>query len=208
MRDESGVIFAVVLLPAEIGTRFSSQDWRYNIVMSRWLAVAALGASLRTLAAWAHGGGGGSRGFAGHAGFAGAHPMFGGRDGARMNSPRFAGVRRGRDRFDNEFGRRSSRFFRHDRRFFHEWPYVAYYGYPWDYGDDSYSSDSYRSYPPSDYSNAYVDNSREQEQIDRLENEVDRLRAEREARESQASQLLSKTDAQATELVFRDKHTE
>ena len=134
--------------------------------------------------------------------------MFGGRGGARMNSPRFAGVRRGRDRFDNDFGRRSSPFFRHRHRFFNEWPSVAYYGYPWDYGDNSYSADSYQSYPPPDYSNAYVDNSREQAQIDRLENEVDRLRAEREARESQASQLLSKTDAQPTELVFRDKHTE
>src|ERR1700716_2964376 len=167
--------------------------------MRRWLAVAALGAALLTPPAWAPRRGGGSRGFAGHSGFAGAHPIFGGRGGARMNSPRFAGVRRGRDRFDNDFGRRSSPFFRHRHRFFNEWPSVAYYGYPWDYGDNSYSSDSYQSYPPSDYSNAYVDNSREQAQIDRLENEVDRLRAEREARESKASQLLSKTDAQPTE---------
>jgi hypothetical protein len=137
--------------------------------------------------------------------------MVGGRGGARMSSPRFAGVQRGL-RFDNDFGRRSSPIFHHHHRF-RSWPYVAYYGnpyygYPWDYGDDSYSADSYQSYPPPDYSNAYVDNSREREQIDRLENEVDRLRAEREVRESQSSQARSKVDSQPTELVFRDKHTE
>jgi hypothetical protein len=139
--------------------------------------------------------------------------MVGGRGGVRISSPRFAGVQRGGVRFGNGFGRRSSPFFHHHHHFFRSWPYIGYYGYPyysypWDYGDDSYSADSYQSYPPSDYSSAYVDNSREQEQLDRLENEVDRLRAEREARESQASQARPKADSQATELVFRDKHTE
>jgi len=106
------------------------------------------------------------------------------------------------------FDRRGrSPFFHHHHGRFWGWPYYAgYYGYPWDYGDDSYSADSYQSYPPSDYSSAYADNSREQAQIDRLENEVDRLREEREARESQQSQSRSKADS--TELVFRDKHTE
>ena len=44
--------------------------------------------------------------------------------------------------------------------------------------------------------------------IDQLENEVDRLRQEREARESSASQSRSKSDSEKTELVFRDKHVE
>jgi len=110
------------------------------------------------------------------------------------------------------FGRPGrSPFFHHHGRFW-GWPYSGYgypyYGYPWDFGDDSYSADSYQGYPPPDYSSAYVANDREQAQIDRLENEVDRLRAEREARESQSSQAHSKSEAQPTELVFRDKHTE
>ena len=68
--------------------------------------------------------------------------------------------------------------------------------------------DSYQSYPPAVYSTGYADNSREQAAIDRLENEVDRLREEREARESQGSQSKSKPDSQSTELVFRNKRTE
>ena len=130
-------------------------------------------------------------------------------------SPGFAGISRGRPGFPNGFGRpRSSPFFfHHHGRFFRGWPYAGYYGYPYYgypgyYGDDSYSSDSYQNYPVSDYSSGYVENGREQVQIDRLENEVDRLRAEREARESQSSQARSRSDSQPTELVFRDKRTE
>ena len=88
------------------------------------------------------------------------------------------------------------------------------YGYPywdygddWDYGDNSYVANSYQNYPPPDYSSSYGD-SRVQADIDRLENEVDRLRQEREARESSASQSRSKSDSEKTELVFRDKHVE
>src|SRR6202790_1735301 len=185
--------------------------------MRRWLAIAALGMALLTLPAWGQRHGGGAGGFAGHAGFSGGHSMVGGRGGARMSSPRFAGVQRGGVHFVmGGFGRpgRSPFFHHHHGRFFRGWPYYGgYYGYPyysdpWDYGDDSYSADSYQSYPPSDYSSAYVDNSRQQAQLYLLENDVDRLRAEREARESQASQALSKVDSQASQLVFRDKHTE
>jgi len=124
----------------------------------------------------------------------------------------FPGVRRGGVNFVmGGFGRRG---FGHDRhRFFRSWPYAGYYGYPyygypWDYGDDSYSADSYQNYSPPDYSSAYIESDRQQAAIDRLENEVDRLRQEREARESQSSQTRSKSDSQPTELVFRDKHTE
>jgi hypothetical protein len=132
--------------------------------------------------------------------------------------PAFPGVQRGGVNFVmGGFGHpvNSPFFFHHHGRFFRGWPYAGYYGYPYygyplDYGDRSYSSDSYQSSTPSDYLSGY-ENGRQQAEIDRLENEVDRLRGEREARESQASgpaQAHSKTDSQPTQLVFRDRHTE
>jgi hypothetical protein len=184
--------------------------------MRRWLAVAALGAALLTLPAWGQRRGGTSGGFAGHAGFAGGHAMVGGR-GAMVGARGFPGVQRGGVHFVmGGFGHpgHSPVFFHHHHRFFRAWPYAGYYGYgyygsPWDYGDDSYSADSHQNYPAYDDSSAYADSDRAQAQIDRLENEVDRLRQEREARESQSSNSArSKAESQATELVFRDKHTE
>jgi len=129
-----------------------------------------------------------------------------------MSARGFPSVRRGGINFVmGDFGRRG--FGLRRGRFFRSWPYAGYYGYPyygypWDYGHDSYSADLYQSYPPSDYSSAYLENNREQAEIDRLENEVDRLREEREARESGGSQARAKTEVQPTQLVFRDKHTE
>jgi hypothetical protein len=187
--------------------------------MRRWLAVAALGAALLTLPAWGQRrGGGASGGFAGHAGFAGGHSMVGSR-GPMSGARGFPGVQRGGVNFVmGGFGHpgHSPYFFHHHPYYYRSWPYAGYYGYagygsPWYYGDDSYSADSYQNYPAYDYSNAYAENDRVQAQIDRLENEVDRLRQEREARESRgssASQARTKTEAQPTELVFRDKHTE
>jgi hypothetical protein len=178
--------------------------------MHRWLVVAALGAAFLTLPVWGQRRGGGG-GFGGHAGFSGGHSMGGGR-GSMMSPRDFGGFPRGGGvHFGNGFGRPGFGYRR--GRFFRSWPYTwsngyPYYGYPWGaYGDDSYSAD-YESYPPSDYSGAYVENDRQQAAIDRLENEVDRLRQEREARESQSSQARSKSDSQPTELVFRDQHTE
>ena len=177
------------------------------------MAVAALGAALLTLPAWGQRRGGAAGGFGGHGGFSG-HAGFAAH-GSMTRSPGFAGVSRGRPPFGNGFGgpHSSPFFFHHNGRFFRGWPYAGYYGYPyygypWYYGNDSYSADSYQNYPASDYSSAYADNGREQAQIDRLENEVDRLREEREARESQSSQARSRSDSQPTELVFRDKRTE
>ncbi|HEV8048937.1 MAG TPA: hypothetical protein VGP35_14475 [Terriglobales bacterium] len=186
--------------------------------MWRWLALAALGVALVTLPAFGQRRGGGG-GFAGHAGFSGGHSMVGGRGPIMTgHSFGFSGGTRGGPHFGSGFGRLGfghpgrSPFFYH-RRFYGSWPYAGYYGYPyWDYGDDgdygdnSYVANSYQSYPPPDYSSSYGD-SRVQASIDRLENEVDRLRQEREARES-ASQSRSKSDSEKTELVFRDKHVE
>ena len=133
----------------------------------------------------------------------------------------FSGSVRGGSHFGSGFGRPGfgrpgrSPFFYH-RHFFGAWPYAGYYGYgypywdygdDWDYGDNSYVANSYQNYPPPDYSSSYGD-SRVQADINRLENEVDRLRQEREARESSASQSRSKSDSDKTALVFRDKHVE
>ena len=182
--------------------------------MLRWLALAALGAALLTLPAWGQRRGGGGGGFAGHAGFGGGHPMVGGR-GPMTGARGFPGVQRGGVNFvmgGFGWGFGYHRGFGYHHRGFSGWPYAGYYGYPyygwWDYGDDSYSAASYQNYPPPDYSSAYIESDRQQAAIDRLENEVDRLRQEREARESQSSQGRSKSDSQPTELVFRDKHTE
>jgi len=185
--------------------------------MWRGLSVAALGVILLALPALGQRRGGGG-GFAGHAGFSGGHAMVGGR-GPMMSgrSSSFSGGFRGGPHFGSGFGRpgfgRPGRSpFLNQRHFFRTWPYAGYYGYPywgygndWDYGDNSYAADSYQSYPPPDYSSSYGD-SRTQADIDRLENEVDRLRQEREARESSATR--SKSDSETTALVFRDKHTE
>ena len=178
--------------------------------MRRWLAVAALGAAFLTLPAWGQRRGGASGGFGGHAGFSGGHAMVGAR-GPMMSARGFGGVQRGNvnlviGSLGRGFGHRGFGF-RHGR-FFRAWPYAGYPYYGWDYGDDSYSSDSYQNYPAYDYSSAYADNDRQQAAIDRLEGEVDRLREEREARESQSSHAAAKSALPPTELVFRDKHTE
>jgi hypothetical protein len=184
--------------------------------MRRWLAVAALGTAFLTLPMWGQRGGGrGSGGFAGHAGFSGGHAMAGGR-GPMMSARGFPGVQRGNvNLVIGGYGRlgygRPGYGYRRGR-YGRGWPYAGYYGYTyygWDYGDDSYSSDSYQNYPAYDYSSAYADSDRQQAAIDRLESEVDRLRAEREARQSQSSSAsAAKSALPATELVFRDKHTE
>jgi hypothetical protein len=193
---------------------------RYNMDMWRWLSVAALGVLLLALPALGQRRGGGG-GFAGHAGFSGGHGMVSGRGPVMSgHSSSFSGGFRGGPHFGPGFGRpgfgRSGRapFFSYHRHFFGTWPYAGYYGYPywgygddWDYGDNSYAADSYQNYPPADYSSSYGD-SRVQADIDRLENEVDRLRQEREARESSAAQSRAKSDSETTALVFRDKHTE
>ncbi len=93
----------------------------------------------------------------------------------------------------------------------------GWYGYPWwgwyggigwsgDY--NSYPDQSYPVYvyPPPDNSNAYVDYS-QQEQINQLNDEVARLRAEQQS--SAATRPPPKPQIQAaTVLVFRDRHSE
>jgi hypothetical protein len=190
---------------------------RYNMDMWRGLSVAALGVVLLALPALGQRRGGGG-GFAGHAGFSGGHSMVGGRGPVMSgHSLGFSGGFRGGPHFGSGFGRSGfgrpgrSAFF-NGRHFFRTWPYAGYYGYPywdygndWDYGDNSNAAAYYQNYPPPEYQSSDGD-SRVQSDIDRLENEVDRLRQEREARESSAAR--SKSDSETTALVFRDKHTE
>lgn len=95
--------------------------------------------------------------------------------------------------------------------------YYGYYGYPAYYGGDFYSTPNY--YPGYDYygssysSPGYPpqnDIAQQQQDIDRLEDEVARLREQRETqpqtREDSGPQ--TETPSQPTLLVFRDKHTQ
>ncbi len=89
--------------------------------------------------------------------------------------------------------------------------YGGYYGYPY-YGYPSYYDDG--GYYPSDnyadgstYAPDQEDQQRQQAEINRLEDEVDRLRQERSS--TAGSQSPSGADLRSlTELVFRDKHTQ
>jgi plasmid stabilization system protein ParE len=89
--------------------------------------------------------------------------------------------------------------------------HFGYYGYPGYYGGYSYAMQD--SYPAYDYYAAYSaqNDAAQQQEIDRLEDEVARLREQRESREApppipQAeNRSLPSTP---TLLVFRDKHTQ
>jgi hypothetical protein len=179
--------------------------------MRRWLAIAAVFVALFALPAWGQRHGGGA-GFAGHppSGFRGSMlgghgPGFGGGIGFGTGFRPGAGFRRpffSPNRFSHA-------------RFFYGYPSVypyvgAYYAYP-GYYSNYYPDYTYPSAQATlqgyDTSAAYSDstNQIQQDQIDRLENEVDRLREERDSR----SQPPAKPEPQsATQLVFQDKHSE
>ena len=96
--------------------------------------------------------------------------------------------------------------------------FYGYYGYPAYYGGDFYSSADY--YPSYDYygSSYYSAQNniaqQQQQDIDRLEDELARLREQRESqqtetRETPTSQPESRSVVSTpTQLVFRDKHTQ
>ncbi len=185
------------------------RGWRrYNLCMVRWLAVAALGAGLIVTPLWGQRRGGGAGGFGGHAGFA-PHGAFAGRGGMAVSRGfGSSGSFRG-SHFGGGFGQP---FFHHPRFVTRRrsFGYGGYYGYPY-YGYPSYYDDSsyYPSYHDAEDS-GYAPGQGDQQQqaeIDRLENEVDRLRQERSS--AAKSQTPSKTDLHSlTELVFQDKHTQ
>jgi hypothetical protein len=176
--------------------------------MYRWLAVTALGAALLATPVWGQRRGGGAGGFGGHAGFA-SHGSFAGRGGMPVNRGfGFSGSSRG-----PHFGTGFNSPFHHPH-FVTRRPYFGYggyygypyYGYPFGYDDDGgYASSDYAS--DGAYASDQEDQQRQQAEIDRLENEVDRLRQERSS--AARSQAASMSDLHSlTELVFRDKHTQ
>jgi hypothetical protein len=184
--------------------------------MRRWLAVAALGALFVALPLWGQRRGGISGGFGGHAGMAARGPA-GGMRGPAMGFHRsgFAGGARPGFRPGSGRGPLFGNRFHHHRYPGWGWGY-GYpwwgWGYPWDYGDYGwYDNGSYAQqyYPQYDYANQYYGQNDEvqeqQAEIDRLNEEVERLREERSA---QRQSPAPEAKPQPTELVFRDKRTE
>jgi hypothetical protein len=205
--------------------------------MSRWLAMATLFTWLVATSALAqmHGGsrgggavgrGGGPGGFSsrgaiglrGSSSF-GATPRFGVAFGTGLRHP-FFGSRGSFGGFHRPvFG---SRHFHNHAFFGTAYPgYYGYYGYPAYYSGDFYSTADYD--PGSDYyGSAYYapayskpnDISRQQADIDRLEDEVTRLRQQRQSDQDEAPSVTSSNTGKTPEpytptmLVFRDKHTQ
>jgi len=181
--------------------------------MRRWLAIAGLVAGLLTVPVGAQRRGGMSVGSAGRGGFAARGTIGSGRGSVSFGAPR-AGVRfrtgfRPPGFFPNRFG---------PNRFFRPYPfYGAYYGYPLlstypgFYADYPYAS-TVDSYPGYNTAASYFDPDEqfEQSQVERLEHEVDELRAERDASSSAPGEAPRReTEPQPrTVLVFRDQHTE
>jgi hypothetical protein len=193
--------------------------------MRRWLAIAALSMAVPAvpLLGQMHGGsrGGASTGRAGFSssGFrggasVGSGPHFGASFGTGTRQPFFhsssslGGFRRpgfGPRRFGNRifFGTVSPGVF-------------GYYGYPAYYGGDFYSADSYPTYDyyGSSYDSAQNDVAQQQQDIDRLEDEVAHLREERdsdqrEPRDAPPPQAENSSELSTpTLLIFRDKHTQ
>jgi hypothetical protein len=194
--------------------------------MHRWLAVAALGAAFLTSSAWAQRRGGGGfaahGGFTGHAGLASHGPVGGGH--APVVTRGFAGAPRG-TYWGGRPGGWSHSYGWGYPRYWVRWlgyPYFRYgfyprrgyyggwYGYPWwgvGWGNDySYPPEpnTYYVYQPDTYAQERA--LEQQAEIDRLNDEVARLREEHQA---QAAPRPAATSVrEQTELVYRDKHTE
>jgi hypothetical protein len=142
-----------------------------------------------------------------------AAPRFGQSFGTGLRQPAFhSGLPVGTFR-GPAFGNRRFR-----NRVFFSSLYPGYFGYPGFYGGDFYSTAD--SYPAYDYEGSnYYDSTQnegaqQQQDIDRLEDEVARLRAQRESdqresHEASASQAESTSELPTpTLLIFRDKHTQ
>jgi len=194
--------------------------------MRRQLAIAALCVAVLGTPLWAQmrGSSRGS-GSMGRATFSGSPSAGGFRSApALASSPRF-GVNSGSHfgtRFGTHFGTNFGPGFRqpfpgsrrfHHRGFFRSFSpfYFGYYGYPAYYPGYSYSS--LDSYPAYDYYGAYPaqsgnDLAQQQQDIDRLEDEVARLREERESPAAAPSKPPVEIKSTPTLLVFRDKHTQ
>jgi hypothetical protein len=196
--------------------------------MRRWIFMAALSAVLVAAPLWGQRGGRGgmSMGSGGHGGFVshGGSPVYSG--GPRGGSGWGGGSRGwGGHPTYSGWGWRRPPYGYYPYRYW-GWGYPSFYGYGWYpysgwYGgvgwyDDSYSypAQSYPSYvyAAPDNSDAYAQNSQlQQDEIDRLNQEVARLREEGESRPPSNPPPSPSAKAQVhaeTLLVFRDGHTE
>jgi hypothetical protein len=163
-----------------------------------------------TFSAGRSGGFHGAPGFGAASGFRAA-PGFGSQGFGSQGRPHFGTSFHGG--FGSGFRRPFAgprRFHLHQRFFSSSFSpfYFGYYGYPY-YSD--YSDSGLDSYPAYDYyaaNSAQNDVAAQQQDIDRLEDEVARLRDERESREAGPRNQPADVVSTSTVLVFRDKHTQ
>jgi len=190
----------------------------YNVTMPRWVLFAALGAAFLTSPAWGQRHGGGS--FGGHGGFVSHGSVGGGFHGGAIGvrASGLAGTRVGGwsgGFHGRPFGFVHPRCYGCFRPYYYP-RYYGWYGYPgWGWYDGAgWYGDSYYSQPdntPYDYGSNYPapnDQADQQAEIDRLNDEVARLREEREAQASSSSNVRTRTGEELTQLVFLDKHAE
>ena len=189
--------------------------------MRRWIFIAALSAALVAIPVWGLRGGrggmsmGGSRaGGGGRGGYGG-----GGRGGAYGGGGFHGGYGYGRYGYSGHYPYYSGRYYPWGWGYRGGYGY-GWYGYPWAswgwYGGVGWYGDSY-SYPAAQYPvYVYPDNGNtvaydQQIEIDRLNDEVARLLAERESGTAGGSAPRPPPKPEiraATVLVFRNHHTE
>jgi hypothetical protein len=141
----------------------------------------------------------------GHSGFAARGPAVASRGQVFIGSNRGVFFRSG-------FGPPSFFNRRFHHRFFVGVPW-GFYGYPaWYYSDYGYSPDMYSSRESSEYSALSQQNQELARELDRLSDEVGRLRDEQQSRYAPPApkpQAQSKPEPhEPTVLMFRDKHTQ
>jgi hypothetical protein len=166
--------------------------------MRRWQYIATLSLLLLALPAWAQRGGHGGHFASGGGHFSGGQAAMGHASGA----------------FRGGFGRGTSVRIRtgnpyYGRGFYRGWGYYPYGYYPWDYyawdgyDNDNGDQDAYASYGAAPaYPPPYPENSGLRSDVQALNQKIDRLQADVEARNR------PKEEEPATALVFRDQHVE
>jgi hypothetical protein len=191
--------------------------------MRRWVFIAALSAALLGIPLWGQRGGrGGMAMGGGRGGYAGAP-----HGGAYWGGGFHGGHGHGPYGYPGHYPYHPGHYPHYPSRYPWGWGYRGGYGYGW-YGYPSASwgwyggvgwSGAYDSYPATQYPvdvYAYPDNANatvaydQQQEIDRLNDEVARLRAEREPGSANpVPQPPPKAQIRAaTVLVFRNHHTE
>ena len=191
--------------------------WIYNCLMKRWLVTAAMASLLISAPALAQRGGGAGRGGVAHSSFAAR-----GFSGGFGSSLSFRSSGFGASRFGgvsvSTLGGRLGTSFRPHYAYSNRYYGRRFYGYPWIYpyvgayyvDPDFYSDYSYAppetNYPAMNASGYYdQDAEYRQDEINRLEDEVAQLRAQRAAQNNSAANSQPQP---ATVLIFNDKHTE